>query len=96
MISLDYLLSSTYEVIIVGNKEKKDTQKIIQNINSEYLPNKVIILKEPKEKNTIIEELVPYIKQYNQIKNQATIYVCKNQQCQQPTTDIEKIKQLLN
>ena len=72
-----------------------DTQKIIRFINSIYLPNKVVILKEPDIKNSLIEELVPFIKDYNQIKNQATVYVCKNQKCQLPITDIKKMKQLL-
>ena len=72
------------------------TEKIIQNLNSIYLPNKVIILKEIKTKKLSIEKLVPFIKDYSQIKNQVTIYICKNQQCQLPTTDITKIKQFLN
>jgi len=91
MASLDFAIGPSFEIVIVGNKDKKDTQKIIQNINSIYLPNKVVILKEPDLKDLLIEELVPFIKDYSQIKNQATIYVCKNQQCQLPITNIEKM-----
>ena len=94
IISLDYVLGPTSEIVIVGNKEKKDTQKIIQSLNSIYLPNKVIILKDPEDQ--LIEKLVPFIKEYIQIKNQTTIYVCKNQKCQLPTTDIDKMKQILD
>jgi uncharacterized protein YyaL (SSP411 family) len=43
----------------------------------------------------LIEELVPFIKDYSQIKNQVTIYVCKNHKCQLPVISIEKMKQLL-
>ena len=96
MASLDFGIGPSFEIVIVGNKDKKDTQKIIQSINSIYLPNKVVILKESDLKDLLIEKLVPFIKDYSQIKNQATIYVCKNQQCQLPTTKIEKMKQLLD
>lgn len=96
MVSLDFALGPSYEIVIVGDKEKKDTQRIIQSIHSTYIPNKVVILKQPDTKDKLIEELVPFIKEYTQINNQATIYVCKNQICQQPTTDIEKMMQLLN
>jgi len=95
MASLDFAIGPSFEIVIVGNKDKKDTQKIIKFINSIYLPNKVVILKEPDIKNSLIEELVPFIKDYNQIKNKATVYVCKNQICQLPITDIKKLKHVL-
>ena len=60
-----------------------------------YIPNKVVILKEPNIKKSKTEELAPFVKSYSQIKNQATIYVCKNQRCQLPTTSIEKMKEFL-
>ena len=95
MVSLDFAIGPSFEIVIVGNKDKKDTRKIIQSINSIYLPSKVIILKEPDIKDSLIEDCAPFIKDYSQIKNQATVYVCKNQQCQLPITNIEKMKQLL-
>jgi len=96
MTGLDFALGPSYEIVVVGNKDKQDTQKIIQNIHSMYLPKKVVILKEPDSKDKLTEKLVPLIKEYTQIKNQTTVFVCKNQICQQPTTDIEKMIKLLN
>jgi len=96
MVGLDLAIGPSYEIVVVGDKDNTSTQKIIQNINSKYLPNKVIILKELKNKNQLIEEMIPFIKNYSQINNQPTIYICKNQQCQLPTTDIEKMKQFLD
>ena len=96
MVGLDFVIGPSFEIVIVGNKDKQETQKIIQSINSIYLPNKVIILKEPDIKNSLIEGLIPFIKDYNQIKNKVTIYICKNQICQLPITDIEKMKEFLH
>jgi uncharacterized protein YyaL (SSP411 family) len=95
MIGLDFVIGPSYEIVIVGNKDNIDTKKIIQNLNSIYQPNKLVILKEPDLQNSLIGRLVPFIKDYSQIKNQATIYVCKNQQCQLPITDIQKMKLFL-
>jgi hypothetical protein len=95
IVGLDFVIGPSYEIVIVGNKDKNNTKKIIQNLNSIYQPNKVVILKEINSKDVSIEKLVPFIKDYSQIKNQTTIYVCKNQQCQLPVTDIEKMKQIL-
>jgi len=95
MIGFDFVIGPSYEIVIVGNKNNKDTKKIIQNLNSIYQPNKIIILKEKKMNRISIENLIPFIKDYSQIKNQATVYVCKNQQCLLPVTEIEKMKQFL-
>jgi len=96
LLGADFAIGHSYEIIIVGNEDKEEVKKIIQGINSIYLPNKVIILKAQKSKKLAIEKIAPFLKEYFQIKNKATIYVCKNQQCQQPTTDIKKMMQYLN
>ncbi|MFO7676844.1 MAG: thioredoxin domain-containing protein [Thermoplasmatota archaeon] len=96
MVGLDFAIGPSYEIVIVGNKERKDTKKILQELHSTYLPNKVILLKELESTDISIEELVPFIKDYSQINNQATIYLCQNQHCQLPTTDSRKIKQFLD
>lgn len=93
MIGLDFAVGPSYEIVVVGDKNNKNTEEIIKNINSIYLPNKVLILKEPVSKDLLIENLIPFIKNYSQINNKPTIYVCKNLQCQQPIKDIEKMKQ---
>jgi hypothetical protein len=95
MIGLDFAIGPSYEIVIVGDINKSDTQIIVKEINKIYLPNKLIILKEPDSKIPKIEKIAPFVKDYSQIKNKATIYVCKNQQCQLPTTDIYKINELL-
>jgi len=95
LIGLDFLFGPSFEIIIVGNKGKKDTQKIIQSINSIYQPNRVVLLKDPDSIDLSLTKLVPYSSEYSQIKNQATIYVCRNQKCQLPTTSIDEMKKFL-
>ena len=67
MAGVDFAIGPSFEIIIVGDKDNKDIQKIIQNIYSIYLPNKVIILKEINTKELSIKKLVPFIKDYSQI-----------------------------
>ncbi|MBN1861450.1 MAG: thioredoxin domain-containing protein [Candidatus Thermoplasmatota archaeon] len=93
---LDFAIGPSYEIVIVGNKDTKDTQEILQRLHSMYQPNTVIILKEITNKEPSIVTLVPLIEGYSQIDNKATIYLCKNQQCQQPITNIDKINQFFN
>jgi uncharacterized protein YyaL (SSP411 family) len=95
MIGLDFAIGPSFEIVIVGDKNKADTTKIINELNSIYLPNKVVILKEPGSKDLEIGKISPFVKDYSQIENKATIYVCKNQKCNLPTTSIENMKEQL-
>ncbi len=96
LIGLDYALGPSYEIVIVGDKENNDTQKILQSIQKMYLPTAIILLKEPSSKDDRLEKLVPFLKDYSQLHHQPTIYVCQNQHCQRPTTSIKEMKQLLS
>ena len=96
MTGLDFAYHPSYEIIIVGKKEEKDTQHILQQIHSRYMPNNVVIIKDMDKTENRLEDLLSYLKDYTQIKDKATIYVCKQYQCKQPTTDIEKMKELIN
>jgi hypothetical protein len=95
MVGIDFAIGPSYEIVIVGDKNDKKTKEIIQSINSIFNPNKVIILKEIKSKDKLIENLIPFTKNYSQVDGQSTIYICENHQCQLPTTDIEKMEQFL-
>lgn len=95
LLGLDYALGPSIEIVIVGKKDAKDTQQIIKEINTMYLPNKVVIVKEPDEKDQSLDILAPLLKVYSQITNKVTIYICKNHHCKLPTTDIKKMKQQL-
>ena len=96
MVGKDFAIGPSFEIVVVGEKNSVETKKIIHEINSYYLPNKVIILKENNSKDNLIYKLIPFIKDYTQLNNETTIYICKNQKCEVPTTSIDKMKQLLS
>jgi uncharacterized protein YyaL (SSP411 family) len=96
MVGNDFAIGPSFEIVIVGEKNSSDTKSIIHEINSCYLPSRVIILKENNSKDLLIEKLAPFIKDYTKINNKTTIYICKNQKCEMPTTSIDKMKQLLS
>jgi uncharacterized protein YyaL (SSP411 family) len=96
LIALDFAIGPSYEIVVVGEKEHKETKKMMKMINTNYLPNKVVILKDPEYHDTTIDNFFPYTKDFTQIDNQVTIYVCKNHLCQLPTTDINRTREMLN
>jgi len=88
-----YLQQPSREIVIVGEKEHRDTQAMLDTINHRFLPNTVVLLKDPLDQE--IGEIAPFVQEMTEINGQATAYICQNFTCQQPTTDIKEMESLL-
>ena len=93
---VDFLIDTPKEIAIIGDPSSKQTQEILRNINRRFVPNKVIALLNPNAKDKQkIEELIPLLANKTSIAGKTTIYVCQNYACQLPTTDVDKLDELL-
>lgn len=88
--ALDFSLGPAYEVVVVGDKYNKDTKKILSILNTAFIPNMVLIVKENEE----ISKLIPYTKTM-QFTEKTMVYVCQNHTCTLPTSDIAEMLKLL-
>lgn len=88
--SLDFYLSSPYEIVIVGEQNTPGVQSLLDVIYSAYLPNKVVMLGTPALK---AEQVVQYplLQERFQQNGQATAYVCENYVCQRPVTSVQEL-----
>jgi uncharacterized protein YyaL (SSP411 family) len=91
--SIDFTTSKSREIIIVGKKENYDTQEMLAVLNDRFLPNTVVLLKEPGDKE--IEKLAPFLRDFEIKNGHATAYVCQNYSCELPTNEIDSFKKLL-
>lgn len=91
--ALDFLKDPSFEIVVVGDRTAETTKKMIDTINSEYIPNKIVILKDTKDKDIV--KIIDILQNYNQIDEQSTVYICKQFVCKQPTNDITKMFELL-
>ncbi len=69
---------ATLEVVIIG----KDCDKIRQEFDKYHIPNKIILC------SVIETAILPLFEFKTTEENQTTIYVCKNNTCQKPTTSV--------
>ncbi len=94
MCGLDFLFSSSTEIVIVS--EKKDDE-VIQGINlirNIFNPNKIVILK-PNDIQVDFEELLSFTKDMKMKENNTTFYVCRDYSCNQPVNSIKELQKLL-
>jgi uncharacterized protein YyaL (SSP411 family) len=85
---------SSYEVIITGDLKDDKTKKILNELNSNYIPEKIVLIKSDENSAEIIE-IADYLKGYNRIDGETTVYVCRNYTCSLPTTKPGKMLELL-
>ncbi len=89
-----FAFGPSFEIVIVGNPADENTKAILSELNKLYIPNKVVLLV-PAGNNKEIINLAPFTKDYSEINNAPTIYVCRNFVCSLPTNNIDEMKKLL-
>ena len=92
--TIDFYTSNNQEITIVGSKNNKKTQSLLDQVYKTYLPNKILIGLD--QENSSISNLA-FTKYKQAIANQPTVYLCQNYECDLPTNDPEILfKQLLD
>jgi uncharacterized protein YyaL (SSP411 family) len=93
LIAADYYFGPSFEIVVAGDITKEKTIEILKTLSAEFVPNKVLILKD--EKNQDFNPPFGYLKSYNEIDSEPAIYVCKNQICALPLKDAAEALKLL-
>ncbi len=91
--ALDFLKGPSFEIVVVGDRTAETTKKMIDAINYEYVPNKIVILKDTKNENIV--KIIDILQNYRQVNELPTVYICKQFVCKQPTNDITKMLEQL-
>ena len=94
MCGLDFLLSSSTEIVIVFKQKYGIVTEGINLIRSIFNPNKVVILKS-ENIDKVFAEMLSFTKDMKMMNNKTTFYVCRDYACNQPVCSIEELKKLL-
>jgi uncharacterized protein YyaL (SSP411 family) len=95
MVALGFGIGPSYEIVIVGNPEARDTKDMLDALRRHFIPNKVVLLKPDNQESPDIISLAEFTKDQSSIDGKATAYVCLDYACKLPTTDAKKMLELL-
>jgi uncharacterized protein len=95
MVALGFGIGPSYEIVIVGDPQAMDTKDMLNVLRRHFIPNKVVLLKPDDQKSPDIIRLAEFTKDQSSIDGKATAYVCLDYACMMPTTDTEKMLELL-
>lgn len=96
LVALGFRLWPVSEVVIAGDLKGKDTQAMLLALNSEFVPNKVVVVHEPGSRTQRIEGIADFTLDLRPQERRATAYVCRDRSCHSPTTDPVKMIELLS
>jgi uncharacterized protein YyaL (SSP411 family) len=82
--ALDFYLSAPKEVAVIGERGRPETEALVAQVFSRYLPNRVLLgtVGEGDEMGDL-----PLMEGRTAINGTATAYVCQNYACQMPVTE---------
>ena len=90
--ALDYALGPVYDVAIVGETYDGATQALLGALRGRFLPNKALILVNGDE----VRGIARFTKEMDQVEGRPTAYICSGSTCNPPTTDPERMINLLD
>ncbi|HEO64414.1 MAG TPA: hypothetical protein ENI73_00945 [Spirochaetes bacterium] len=93
MNALDFAEGPSHEIVIVGDLKSDDTKDMINALRDQYLPNKVLLIQSDDQG---LSDISPFIGSMKTLDGKATAYVCMNYACQNPTTEIRTMIDLLS
>ena len=92
LVALDFSLCPSFEIVIAGDPNSKETGKMLEAIRSKFVPNKIIILRPTDQESPEIDSIASFIERYSSIDEKTTVYVCYNFNCELPTTDVGNVR----
>jgi uncharacterized protein len=95
LMAIEFGLGPSHEVVIVGDRDAEDTKKMLKELGNSFVPNKVVLFRPAGEDSPEISKLAEYTKHHVSMDGKATAYVCRNYQCELPTTDPGRMMELL-
>ena len=96
MVALDFGIGPSYEIVIVGNPQAKDTKEMLNSLRKHFIPNKVVLLRPSDQKEPDIIRLAKFTEYQSSFDGKATAYVCLDYACKMPVTDAGEMLKLLN
>jgi hypothetical protein len=91
--AIDFLMMPSYEIVITGDLKSQDTKDMLKVLRTEFIPNKVVLFKAIDDSELV--KLVTFVRDMKIMDNKTTLYICRNFACSAPTTDIGRLRSII-
>jgi uncharacterized protein YyaL (SSP411 family) len=95
LVALDSSLSKPRQIVIAGERQAADTDALLREVHSHFVPNKIVLLADGKDGQRYLEEKLEALRRMPAVGGKATAYVCENFTCQAPVTSPQELRAVL-
>ena len=93
--AVDFALTPSCELVVTGNPTSEDTRVMLKALVTSFMPNLTILFVPTGNGDAGILDLVPFLQNLNVLDSKATAYVCRDYKCATPTTEVNRMLELL-
>ena len=94
MQAAEFAFGPSHEVLVFGDENNSATQKMLEDIQTIYMPNRVIVY--GKKGGESLKNTIPFVGFYEpNADGSPRVYVCQNFSCKLPTSVFGVVKQQL-
>lgn len=90
-----FSLSTTKQIILVGDPGSEDLTALIDCLNSQFIPNKVLIISNGQN-DSFLKSKLDILQTLTKKDGKATAYVCENYTCSLPVTSPEQLLKVIS
>ena len=83
------------QVVIAGNRDGQDTQALLDVVEKNFDPARLVLLADGGENQAYLSEKLPFLESVSAIDDMAAAYVCTDFICKIPVTDPQSLQQQL-
>jgi len=88
LMGLDFALRPSQEIVIAGEPDKADTQKLLSALNLNFAPNKVTLVKSDQNA-TRLAKFAGFTDGLQVVKGKTTAHMCRGGSCSGSTSDMQ-------
>jgi uncharacterized protein len=97
LVGVDWLRNAPKQIVIEGRTGAPDTLALLAELNSHFIPRKVVILADGGPGQKYFGDQLEFFRTIGSSSaGAARAYVCQNYSCRLPTTDVVQFAQLLS
>jgi uncharacterized protein YyaL (SSP411 family) len=94
LIGVEYTLGPSYEIVVAGDSNGNDTNKILEVLRKIFIPNKILLLRPTESENPNILKYIHFLKDKIKVDGRAALYICKDYSCKSPITSPDEIQKV--
>ena len=93
--ALDFIIGPSHEIVIVENQNGKSSRPMVETLHRQFVPNKVLLLRQADQPGERISTLAPFTKDLSTQGDRPAVHICEQQSCQRTITDVDELRTAL-